>query len=95
MLKLRQSSDQLVRNSGTKIWTGRAWKAEDCVDNAIARLKHQELTRRTQQERCGVGWGEPKPVWSKASRKEQKQLVVTEVTKMEEDRLLVKSFRQC
>lgn len=41
-----------------------------------------------------MGWGEPKTVWSKASRKEQ-QLVVTEVTKMEEDRLLVKSFRQC
>lgn len=70
VLELRQSSDQLVRNASTKTQTGRAWKAEDCVDSAISRLKHQELVRRIQQGRRGLGWGEPQKFWSKASEKE-------------------------
>lgn len=94
VLELRQSSDQLVRNAGTKIRTGRAWKAEDCVDSAISRLKHQELVGRIQQGRRGLGWGEPQKFWSKASEKERKELLVTEVTRMEEDKFLVKSLSQ-
>lgn len=58
ILELRQSSDQLVRNTGAKIRTGGAWKA-DAVDNAIFRLKCQELIGRTPQGRSGLGWGEP------------------------------------
>lgn len=37
---------------------------------------------------------EPQKFWSKASEKERKILVVTEVTRMEEDKFLVKSVSQ-
>ena len=95
VLELRQSSDHLVRTAGAKVRTGRAWKAEECVDNAISRLKHKELVGATQQGRHGLGWGEPTKFWSKASAKDRKAMVVTEVTRMEEDKFHVKSVGQC
>jgi len=42
--------------TGVKIQTGGALKAEECVENAISRLKHQELAGTTQQGRHGLGW---------------------------------------
>lgn len=76
ILELRQLCDQLVRNTGTKIWTRRAWKA-DAVDNAIVRLKRQELIGRIQQGRSGLDWGDLEKFWSKASKDEHKRMVVT------------------
>lgn len=75
--------------AGVKIQTGRKWKADDCVDNAITNLKHQEFVGRTQQGRQGLGWGEARNFLSKVSIKERKKLVITE-----EERLLVKSVGQ-
>lgn len=94
VLELRQSSDQLVRNTSSKVWAGRAWKAEDSVDHAISNLKYQEFIRRTQQGRCGLGYGKPQKLWSKVCMKEQKKLVVKEVIRMEEGKFLVKSISQ-
>lgn len=89
-LELRQSSEDFVWNAGVKVQTGRKWKADDCVDN----LKHQEYVGRTQQGRQGLGWGEACNFWSKVSIKERKKLVITEVTRFEEERLHVKSVGQ-
>lgn len=89
VLQLRQSSDQLFRNASTKIPPERAWKAGDCVDNAISRIKQQELVRRTQQGRCGLGC---KPLVKNICKRttEVCWLTVTEVTRMEGDTFLVK-----
>ncbi|KAJ8391007.1 hypothetical protein AAFF_G00097850 [Aldrovandia affinis] len=77
-------SRQMVR-------TGRKWKAQVEVDQAISRLQHLEVVGRVQAGQTGLGWGEAPQFWSKANRKE---MVVSEVTKMEEERYKIKAVSQ-
>ncbi|KAJ8393343.1 hypothetical protein AAFF_G00062440 [Aldrovandia affinis] len=44
-----------------------------------------------QTGRAGLGWSDPPVLWSKASRKERKDLVASEVTRIEQEELRVKS----
>ncbi|KAJ8394722.1 hypothetical protein AAFF_G00043220 [Aldrovandia affinis] len=84
--ELRESTDQLVRCADAQVRTGRKWKAQVEVDQAISRLQHLEVVGRVQAGRTGLGWGEALRFWSKANRKERKEMVVSEVTKIEEER---------
>ena len=47
-----------------------------------------------QTGRAGLGWSDPPILWSKASRKERKDLVVAEATMIEQDELRGKSVAQ-
>ncbi|CAJ1057939.1 hypothetical protein F2P79_020824%2C partial [Xyrichtys novacula] len=94
VLELRESTDQTVRNANAKVPTGRKWNAKTEVDRAIGRLQHQEIVGRVQAGRAGLGWGEAPRFWSKASRKERKELVVAEVTRTEEERYKIKAVSQ-
>ena len=49
---------------------------------------------RVQAGRAGLGWGEAPRFWSKAHRKERKEMVVAEVMRMEEDRYKIKAVSQ-
>lgn len=49
VLELRESTDQLVRAAGSQIRAGRKWKAQEEVDMAISRPKHQEVVGRVQE----------------------------------------------
>ena len=64
------------------------------VDRVIGRLQHQEIVGRVQTGRAGLGWGEAPQFWSKANRKERKEMVVAEVTRMEEDCYKIKAVSQ-
>ena len=69
VLELRDSTDPFVRNTRALVRTGRKWKAEEAVDQAISRLMHREIVGRTQAGRAGLGWGTAPKFWSKATRK--------------------------
>ncbi|KAJ8332759.1 hypothetical protein SKAU_G00416550 [Synaphobranchus kaupii] len=94
VLELRESSDHLVRAAGTQVRTGRRWKAEEEVDQAIGRLKHREVVGRVQVGRAGLGRSETPLFWSKASKRERKAMVVTEVARSEQERYTIKAVRQ-
>ncbi|KAJ8417897.1 hypothetical protein AAFF_G00227400 [Aldrovandia affinis] len=83
--ELRESTDQLVRCADAQVRTGWKWKAQVEVDQVISRLQHLEVFGRVQAGWTGLGWGEAPQFWSKANRKERKEMVVSEVTKMEEE----------
>ncbi len=95
VLELRESADQAVRNANPKVLTGRKWNAQTEVDQAVSRLQHQEIVGRVQKGRAGLGWGEAPLFWSRANHKERKEMVVAEVTRMEEERYRIKAVSQC
>ncbi|KAL6455431.1 hypothetical protein MHYP_G00361330 [Metynnis hypsauchen] len=81
-------------NANIGVLTGRKWNAQTKVDQAINRLQHQEIVGRVQVGTAGLGWGDVPRFWSKANRKERKEMVVAEVTRMEEDRYRIKAVSQ-
>ncbi len=60
--------------------TGRIWRAQQEVDQAVNWLQHKEVMGRIQHSRAGLGWGEPVQVWSKATREQRKSMVVASLT---------------
>jgi len=94
VLELRDSPDPSVRNTKAPVRTGRKWRAELAVDQAISRLKHQEIVGRTQSGRTGLGWGTAPKRWSKATKKERKELVISEVVRTEEENYQIKALSQ-
>ncbi|KAJ8404856.1 hypothetical protein AAFF_G00332430 [Aldrovandia affinis] len=53
--ELGESTDQLVRCADAQVRTGRKWKAQVEVDQAISRLQHLEVVGRVQAGRIGLG----------------------------------------
>lgn len=49
----------------------------------------------SKQEGAGLGWGEALRFWSEANWKEAKELVVSEVTRVEKERYEAKAVSQC
>ncbi|CAJ1057413.1 PREDICTED: uncharacterized protein LOC107738138 [Xyrichtys novacula] len=94
VMELRDSSDRTVAEANARVATGRKWKAVDEVQKVMGRLQHQEVVGRVQTGRAGLGWTDPPILWSKANRKERKDLVVAEVTRVEQEELRVKSVAQ-
>ncbi|XP_074530869.1 LOW QUALITY PROTEIN: interferon-induced very large GTPase 1-like [Halichoeres trimaculatus] len=85
VMELRDSSDETVRDMKARVVTGRKWKAQEEVQKAVGRLQHQEVVGKVQTGRAGLGWGDLPKMWSRANRRERKDLVITEVTKMAEE----------
>lgn len=54
-LELRDSSDLPVQNTKAQVRTGRTWRAEQAIDRAIGRVKHQEFVVQTQSGRTSLG----------------------------------------
>ncbi|KAJ8364766.1 hypothetical protein SKAU_G00135970 [Synaphobranchus kaupii] len=69
-------------------------KLRSTLGRAFGRLQHQELVGRVQAGRAGLGWGEAPRFWSKGNQKERKEMVVSEVTRMEEERYKIKAVSQ-
>lgn len=51
----------------------------------MSRLQHQEVVGRVQTGHAGLGWGDPPSLWSRANKMERKDLIVVEITKMEQE----------
>lgn len=87
-METRESTDQELRNVNVQVCNGHKLKAHAGVNLAISRP--QEITGRGQTGRTGLRWGETQWFWSKANRKERKELVVSEVMRMEKGRFKIK-----
>ncbi|KAL7405869.1 hypothetical protein ABVT39_009050 [Epinephelus coioides] len=94
VFELRDSPDPAVQNAKAHIRTGCKWDAAKAVDQANTRLKHLEDVGIQQQGRAGFGWGPAPKMWSKASRKERKDLVISEVVKIEKENYKIKAVSQ-
>ena len=94
VMELRDSSDNAVKDMHPRVATGRKWRAEEEVQKAATRLQHQEVVGRVQTGRTGLGWGDPPTLWSRADKKERKDLVVAEVTRMEQEQYRVQAVAQ-
>ncbi len=70
VFELKESRDEAVKSAGVIIRTGRRWRAQQEVDQAVNRLQHKEVMGRVQHSRAGLGWGEPVQFWSKAKAEE-------------------------
>lgn len=86
LFELRDSLDPGIQTAKSHVHTGRKWNVTQAVLQARHWLKHQEIVGFTQQGRAGLGWGAAPKRWSKATKKETKDLVIFEVVRMEEER---------
>ncbi|CAJ1057801.1 hypothetical protein F2P79_020824%2C partial [Xyrichtys novacula] len=91
LLELGETRDEAVKGAAVMVRTGRKWRAQYEVDQAVSRLQHKEILGRVQDSRAGLGWGQPVQFWSKATRDQRKAMVVEEVSQVEKDHYLVKS----
>ncbi len=82
VMELRDSSDRAVADVNARVETGRKWRAKEEVQKMMGRLQHKQIVSMVQTGRAGLRWSEPPILWSKASRKERKDLVVAEVTRI-------------
>ena len=64
-----------------------------CVDMTISRLKHRKEVGSVQEGWAGLGRSETPLFWSKASKEEQRAMVVA-VTRTEQERLYIKAVSQ-
>nr|XP_061819532.1 uncharacterized protein LOC133608354 [Nerophis lumbriciformis] len=94
VLELRESRDEAVKSAAVIVRTGRKWKAQVEVDQAVSRLKYKEILGRVQDSRAGLGWGKPVQFWSKATRQQRKAMVVEEVTQVAQDQYWIKAVSQ-
>lgn len=86
MLLCRDSSDHRVSSAGTTVRTGRKWQAQEAVEWAEARLRHNILAGSVAVRRTGLG-SHPAPRYDKAQGKERRQLIQGEIrAEMEEER---------
>lgn len=81
VMELRESSDTALKDQCARVVTDRKWRVEEEVQKAASRL-----VGRVQIGRAGLGWSNPTCLWPRAS-KERKDLVVTEIAKMEQDEI--------
>ncbi|XP_061749210.1 uncharacterized protein LOC133547614 isoform X2 [Nerophis ophidion] len=94
VLELEESSDPTVRNAQVPIRTGRKWQAGPEVAKAIGRLQHQEIVGRVQVGRAGLGWGDSPRLWSKATKRERRAMVVEEVSRANQEQYTIKAVSQ-
>ncbi len=94
VFELKESRGKAVKTAWVTTHTGRRWRAQQEVDQAINSLQHKEVMGRVQHSRAGLGWGEPVQFWSKVTSKQRKSMVVEEVLRVEQDRYLIKAVSQ-
>lgn len=64
------------------------------MEKATARLQNQEVVGMVQTWRPGLDWNNTPVWWSKANKKDRKDLVVARVTKIEQEKIIEKSLAQ-
>ncbi len=77
-MELRDPFNRAVADANARVET---WRAKEEMQKVMGRLQHQQIVGVVQTAWAGLGWSKPPILWSKASRKERKDLVVVEVTR--------------
>ena len=93
-MTLSESQDKAVREAQPQLRTGRKWNPEEAGKEAKAALKHGDIVGFVQQGRAGIGFGESRPTWHKASPPSRRKLVVEEIRRQEEAARRVRAVAQ-
>ena len=83
-MMLRYSKDDKISENPPEVCTLRKWNAEEEVNEAIRRLRHQGIIGSTQTVRSGLGGTQFKP-FSQSNAKERRDAVVKEVRQVEQE----------
>ena len=84
VMMLRYSKDDKISENPPEVRTFRKWNAEDEVNEAISRLRHQDIICSTKTGRSGLGVTQFKP-FSQSNAKERRNAVVKEVRQVEQE----------
>lgn len=94
LMMLKDSSNKSVKDMHAQVVIGRKWMAEEERQRMVSRLQYQEVEGRVLIGWAGLGWGDPLSLWCRSSKKEGKDLVVSEVSKMGQEKYRVKAMAQ-
>ena len=84
VMMLRYSKDDKISENPPEVRTFRKWNAEDEVNEAISRLRHQDIIGSTQTGRSGLGVTQFNP-FSQSIAKGRRDGVVKEVRQVEQE----------
>ena len=90
---LETSEDDVVKAVQPTLKTGRKWKVLDVVSEAKESLKLKEIIGHTQSGRQGLG-SQPMKWWSKAGKKEGRDMIIQEVRSDEDQKRYQKAVQQ-
>ena len=93
-MMLQTSNDPLVRLTVPTLRTGRKWRVQKAVDEAIESLKTREVLGHVQTGKEGLGWGEGTQLWSRADEKGKRELVIQEIQATEEAKRTTTAVQQ-
>ena len=84
-MMLKESRDTAIHDNPPEVKTGKKWKAEEEVEQAISALEHRDIVGATQCDRNGLGMKPFKPFPS-MFRGERRSVVWNEIKSMESER---------
>ena len=85
VMMLKEVRDTAMHDNAPEVKTGKKWKAEEEVEQAISALEHRDIVGATQCDRNGLGMKPFKP-FSSMSRGERRSAVGNEIKSMESER---------
>lgn len=83
-ITLNESCDPCVAQKALTLVTGRKWTPEAATQQATSVFLHWEIVGNMQQVRGGLGHGDSRPSWHKATPAQCRGLVVEKVRHQEQ-----------
>ena len=83
-MMLRDSGDQMIRNTLLEVKTGTKWSAREEVEAMESQLQHKDIVGATQSGRAGLGM-QKHTYFYRASSCEKRKLVADEIRASQEE----------
>ena len=91
---LLDSKDEMIQTVAPSQKTGKKWHSKTATEQAIAAAKHKDIVGYVQCGKSGLGMGEKRERWSKASTVERRKMVINEVHHQEEQMRCARAVSQ-
>ena len=82
---LKESKDNMVSQVGITMNTGRKWDVSEAGSQAKSRLEYKEIVGIVCVGKQGIGYSERQQWWSKAKKKDKRDMLVQEIRNTEEE----------
>ena len=89
---LKESKDNMVSQAGITMNTARKWDVSEAVSQAKSRLEHKEIVGMVCVGKQGIGYNGSQQWWSKAKRKDKRDMLVQEIRNTEEEQRHTKAI---
>ncbi len=93
-MSLSESRDPCVAQTAPTLVTGKKWTPASATQQAKSALIHRDIVGNVQQGRGGLGLGESRPSWHKATTSQRRGLVIEEVRRQEQATRCAKAVSQ-